>query len=223
MPALPAVSKVFRLDFNQTYGGNTRIKDRLFFSYTGAISAADAATLATTARNAWNTNLAPILVNTHSLTSIQLTDLNSNTGVQVVNSTAAPGTAAVAGVPAGAAMVFKLKTNLRFRGGHPRFYLTGIGANNLTTPETWLATGASTFLAAFQAMITAIQTAPPAAVGVVVNIAVSYFQGFHNVTFPSGRVRSVATLRTTPVQLTIASYAVNPNVASQRRRNQQSA
>jgi hypothetical protein len=67
-----------------------------------------------------------------------------------------------------------------------------------------------------------IITSPPAGMGVMLPVNVSYFQGFHNFTFPSGRVKAIPTVRPVPVVDLINNFSVNPHVGSQRRRNLQS-
>lgn len=222
MPALPAVPKTVRFDLRQTVGPNTRVQDRIFLRYSGTLSSTDLATILTTMRNAWNTNMAPLLITAQALTSITGTDLSSNTSAQQVNTVASAGTSAQASPGAGVAMVIKLKTALRFRGGHPRFYLAGLGAGSVASATQWATTSLTNVQSGFAAFIAASILAPPAAVGTLTHTTVSYFSGFHNVTLPSGRVRSIPTVRVTPVTNDVIAIATNPLIASQRRRNQQS-
>jgi hypothetical protein len=65
-------------------------------------------------------------------------------------------------------------------------------------------------------------TNAPTALTPAFQVNVSYFSGFTNVTFPSGRIRPVPKLRSVPLVDTVTSWSTNPNVASQRRRNLQS-
>jgi hypothetical protein len=72
------------------------------------------------------------------------------------------------------------------------------------------------------AWLAACITGAPVAVGTVTPVNVSFFSGFTNKTFPSGRTRPVPTPRVTPLIDPIIGSDVNPKVATQRRRNQQS-
>lgn len=222
MPALVPVPKVIRYDIIQSFASNASVRDRLFFQYSGTLNAADLATLLLNARNGWNTNMAPQLNNQHTLLSIVGTDLTSASSPQAVNSTASAGTGVSAPNPAGVAMVMKFKINRRYRGGHPRFYLVGTSQADTSTPETWSAAAITAKLNAFNAFLAACVAAPPAAVATLTQVNVSYFQGFQNRTFPSGRIRPVPTARGIPLVDTVVSVSVNPKIASQRRRNQQS-
>lgn len=222
MPALPAVSKVIRFDLRQTFNSNARVFDRFFLQYSGALSLTDLATVLTTVRNAWNTNMAPNMSVRHTLTSVQGTDLSSATSAQATNSTASVGTQAGTDLAAGTALVIQFKIARRYRGGHPRFYVVSMQQPRLADARTWSGATITALASAFGAFIAASVLAPPAAVGTLSHVNVRYFSGFHNVTLPSGRVRSIPTLLALPTVDAVNSYVVNPIVASQRRRNQQS-
>ncbi len=110
----------------------------------------------------------------------------------------------------------------RYRGGHPRTYLGALVSADLAGPAIWNATTLASLVTAWAGLMGDIAarvdtwTASPGAQ----HVNVSYYFGFHNVTYPSGRVRSVPTLRSTPVIDFVTNYGSNPNVCSQRRRNQ---
>lgn len=222
MPALPNVPKVIRLDFAQSYAGSPNIRDRVFIQYTGTLSAGDLATFLATFSASWNTNIAPLLNANHALSSITGTDLTTPSSPQAINSTARAGTNAAAAMAAGVALVVKFKINRRYRGGHPRFYFTGLAQSQMSTAVLWSAATITSFGQGFANFINGGLLAPPAAMGVVTHVSVSFFAGFTNKTFPSGRTRPVATVRGTPVVDAVQSYNVNPKIASQRRRNLQS-
>lgn len=223
MAALPPVPKVIRIDLLQTFGGNTRVLDHFFLQYSGALSIADLTTILNTVSSSWNTNIVGILQNVHTLTGVRGTDLTSATSPQVQIAASRVGTGTGPSTPSGTAMVIRFKVNRRYRGGHPRFYLSGLANGGLATPETWIAANLATVQTDWSNFISGCIASPPAAVGTLAHVNVSYFQGFTNKTFPSGRTRPVPNLRPGgPVVDLVVSYSVNPNVASQRRRNQQS-
>lgn len=224
MPALPNVAKVVRLDFFMTKGGDTRVRDRMFIQYSGAgPSVADMLTFLNQVSSAWLTNIAPLQDTATTLTSILGTDLSSASAAQNLNSTVRAGSRAGSGLQAGVAGIIKFKVARRYRGGHPRMYLpVGVGTDTATAQQ-WTSTFLALLLSGWQAFITALPTGLPASFGTISHVNVSYFQGFHVVTPLSGRSRTVATLRGTPVVDTVISYAINPNFGSQRRRNLQSA
>ena len=222
MPPLPNVSKVVRFDLLQSFGGNARIIDRIFLRYSGALSNTDLQTVLATMSAAWNANMAGQMSTNHTLTGIRGTDLTSNLGAQALNTTAHAGTQAGTDLPAGTALVIEFKIGRRFRGGHPRFYLCSQQAGRLATPKTWTAGIISGVATQFAAFIAACVLGPPAAVGTLTHTTVHYFSGF-TVSAPAGhRARNIPTVLANPTFDDVLSYAVNPIVASQRRRNQQS-
>lgn len=224
MPALPSPGKVIRCDLFFTYGPNTRVRDRIFFSYAGAGPvAADLTTLSGTISAAWNTNMVPQVNAGLVLTGITLTDLASNVGAQVVTSQNRVGTLAGNALPDGTAMVIKFKINRRYRGGHPRFYLAGRVSADLLQLNSWLPASATAVATAWQSFITACITTPPTNIGTMAHVNVSYFAGFTPTLFPTGRYRNIPKQRALPTVDTIQTYSVNGLVASQRRRNSQSA
>lgn len=224
MPALPPVPKVLRVDLIQTNQSNTRIRDRFFLQYTGSgPSVADLNTLATTIANAWSATLASETSNLASLTGVEITDLNSATGAQTERLFAFAGSVAGAFSPAGVAAVVKFKISRRYRGGHPRFYFGNLNNADLATSTTLSSSFQSSLATSFAAFIGDCVTTPPTSLGTLTHVNVSYFSGFHNITLASGRQRSVPTLRGTPLVDAVVAYSVNPQVGSQRRRNQQSA
>ena len=224
MPALPSPGKVIRCDLFQTVGANTRVKDRIYFSYAGAgPTVADLTTLTTTISGAWNTNISPQQNTGVTLTGITLTDLASASGAQTVTTVSRVGTLAGTAMAAGTAMVIKFKIARRYRGGHPRFYLPGRVTADLASSTAWLSSVGTTVANAFSAFITACEASPPTNIGTMTHSNVSYFTGFTNKTFPSGRTRAVPNQRGTPVVDAVTSYSVNLQIGSQRRRNQQSA
>jgi hypothetical protein len=225
MPALPAVAKVVRLDLFFTVGVNTRVRDRMFFSFAGAgPTVTDLNTWLTTVSAAWGTNMSPQQHTSCTLTSLEATDLTSSNGAQTTLTASHAGTLTGTGTApaAGIAVVIKFRISRRYRGGHPRFYMPGPSMGNLADSEHWTSAYATAIATAFAGFVTAAVTGPPANLGAMSHSNISYFLGFHNVTFPSGRQRAVPTLRALPVNDTVVSYAVNPIIASQRRRNQQS-
>jgi hypothetical protein len=224
MPALPAAGKVVRCDLFFTYSTNLRVRDRIYFNYTGAgPSVADLNTLAATISSAWNTQMSPQQNSSAVLTQIQLTDLVSSTGAQTVLTVSRTGTLAGAALPSATAMIIKFRIARRYRGGHPRFYLVGRVAQDETNQSAWLSASGSAVAVAWAAFIAACIAGPPASLGTMAHVNVSYFLGFTNKTFASGRTRAVPNVRATPVVDVVTSYSVNLTMGSQRRRSQQSA
>jgi len=220
MPALPAVAKVVRCDLRYSLGVDSNVENRLFFSYAGALSQTDAQTFAGLVRAQWIAHPMVQLATTLTLFQTEVTDLTSSTAAQALDTTTGAGANANAAAPNGVAFIAKFKLARRYRGGHPKVYLPGATGNNIATGAVWNGTYANSVMTAFAAGIGAIAGGAPAGMGAITHVNVSYFLGFHNVTLPSGRTVSRPTLRVAPVVDAVISYAFNPNVASQRRRNE---
>lgn len=224
MPPLPPVAKMLRVDLVQSFGTDTNIRNRLFFLYSGAgPSTSDLTTLATTIANAWSANISPQISGGHTLTGINITDLTSATGAQVITAQNKPGTINTgSALSASTSAIVKFKIARRYRGGHPRFYLSGQVSGNVQSPQQLTSAYQSGLATAFGVFIAAIETSPPTNIGTLVHENVSYFSGFQNKTYPSGRTRPVPVLRGSPLTDLVQSYSVNPRVGNQRRRIQQS-
>lgn len=221
MAALPPVPKGVRLDLHFAQGGDPNMQIREFFQYSGTLSVTDATTWGANIVAGWAANMPPYLHNTSALALTELTDLTSDTSPQIQNSTAVPGSRSAGPLPNGTAMLFKKLISRRYRGGHPRVYLPCLTVDYLSTPSTWDGTTAGTVLGAYQAFIAAcVANTNPAAIGTITHVNISYFHGFTNHTYPSGRVKPIPNQRTTPLVDSIVGMAVVLEVASQRRRNE---
>ena len=223
MPALPVVANVMRIDLKGTITGGGVFADRIFVRYATALSSADAATIATGVGTAWNTNLAPIISNNATLQTVTVTDLASVSGAQSVQSTVHAGTDAAATMPGASSVVVRFKIARRYRGGHPRFYLGPIASGHSANPDQWSAGFLTTVLADWNAFVNAVLALATGGTGALTHVNVSYFSGFSVVTNPiTHRARNVPSLRIAgPATDSVSSYSVNPNIASQRRRNHQ--
>lgn len=224
MPALPPVSKVVRVDHHFSDGGNPNVQIRNFFQYAGTLSTTDAATWLSNMITGLGTFMASFSQPTLTLVLSELTDLTSTSAAQVLNSTGTAGGAGAAPLTAGVALVIKKKIARRYRGGHPRVYLPGMSTTYLTSPIQWNSTSLANIVAGWTTFIAACTAnTNPAAIGAITEVNVSYFSGFTNKTFPSGRTHPVASQRVTPVVDAVIGHVGNSIPASQRRRNRQSA
>lgn len=181
-------------------------------------------TFATACRAEWHTAAMDAQQSTDtSLVKTVVTVLTSPTAGQAEDDTAVPGTDGGVRQGAAVAAVIKFKIARRYRGGHPRLYLGGLTASALADAQNVSAAYITSTLLAWNAYISLVlaQTAPFSATAVHCNV--SYFAGFTNHTFPSGRIRPIPNLRVAPVIDTVLSYAMNTKLCSQRRRNLQSA
>lgn len=161
--------------------------------------------LALALRNAWNTNLAGLFSTAVTMTQTSLTDLTSNTGLQAVNTTSAAGSfVSTTQMPANVALVISLKIGRRYRGGHPRMYLTGQCQVNTVNNQNWTGTWLTTVGTQTAAWLTAVNALTYASMPTITLVNLSYYTG--------------GVLRGTPAWDNITSIATHTRVDTQRRR-----
>lgn len=221
MPPLPSVSKVVRVDHHFTLAGDANAQVRMFFQYGGVLSQADALTWANAIATSWGAHMMAQLSNALSLTSTVLTDLSSASAPQAISTTSSTGSLAGVATSGATAIVMKKKIARRYRGGHPRMYIPGPSSGQLATEQTWAAGYIASVNTAFAAYVSDALTNVPAAAAPATEVNVSFFSGFTNKTFPSGRTHPVPTARVTPLVDVIIANTMNPRPANQRRRSLQ--
>jgi hypothetical protein len=207
--------------FTQSVGSDSDVLNRLFFTYTGGPPAqSDCLAFATDAATAWNSDIAPKLSTNVTLTSVTVTDLNSSSGQTAVALVSHAGTAGAASVPAGSCMVIHGHISRRYRGGHQRWYQSGLPNTDLSTAQQWSTTSTNAYSTAFTSFIAAIAGSTSGTTTGLAAAQVSYYSGSTQVLYPSGRYHTVPTKRSSGLTDAITGWTVNQNVASQRRRNQ---
>jgi hypothetical protein len=226
MPALPAVPKAVKFVLSGLINGTKPWVNAFHSGYSvgGALSAAEVLALAQVVNASWGANVAPLLTTITTLNSVVATALDSATAPVGVDGTVQTGGDADEPVAAGTAFVVQRKLSRRYRGGHSRVYIPGLPVHTLAAAADailWDATFAALLLdawadveeSAFTQLIADGRTDAH-------STNISYFQGFTNFTFPSGRIRAISTPRVTPIVDPIVTWAFNPRPCSQRRRQQ---
>jgi hypothetical protein len=223
MPALPDVPAVIRLSVRQVLSEDIDVINRIFVKYSG--SAPNQSQLTTFAAAVGTAFVSRLFANlSHELTgfSVTATDLTSATSPEVIVPMTGTGASVTASCPAGTALVISAKIARRYRGGHPRTYICGLPNDQLTDAQSWTSTLVTAIQTDFSNWISDIEAAGWTGAGTITPVNVSYYQGFVNHTFPSGRVRPIPVLRPGgPVVDLITAHQANTRVASQRRRNLQ--
>lgn len=217
-PPAPKTAR-FRLHIQIT--GGPIASPHFYMRYTNTLSSTDALTLCTTLATSWNTRLAPITTPSYTLIQTDVNDLDSRTGVEVGFTTSHVGTAAGAEVAAAVSFVLSHHTSLKYRGGHSRVYLPGISGSNLTDRNSWSAVGQGAVFTAWSGLISDLTTSPPVGVGALSQVVVRYISS-NKADFPPNAIPpAFPALLPTPLILPVTSITSNPQVGSQRRRNQQ--
>lgn len=219
--ALPDVPNVLRVQLRHTISADHDALCRFFLSYSGtAPTDAQCATFASGVRAGWATDIASLVLDQTQLTETTVTDLTTPSSGTGVDTTTVNGSGDASTNAGGLALVVSGKIVRRYRGGHPRIYLPYFGVSQLTTPQAWDGAALSTFLSAWNAFMVIVQGLTWATGSITSAVNISYFQGFENFTFPSGRVKAIPKLRTAgPVIDNITAWSLNSAPASQRRRN----
>lgn len=223
MPALPDVASVIRITTKLSVsGGSSDIISRWFMKYTGtAPTNADLNTLAAAVVTHWGVEMKGLFHSAYHLTEVEIVDLTSPSAAVGLASASVAGTRSGEVLSAAAAVCVQYKIGRRYRGGHPRSYWPMGVQGDLADVNTWDSTMITSSEADVAAFIADVAGEVWSGGGTLTHVNVSYYDGFTNVTGPTGRARAVPTLRVTPVVDDVAGYNTNPQVASQRRRNQQ--
>jgi hypothetical protein len=165
--------------------------------------------------------MSPQLATSCNLFEVRVTDLNSQSGVVVTVGVSHPGTSAGTPMTAAACVVLQAHVAFRFRGGHFRVYLPGLQGNLLSDLNTLNPVPAAALLAAWTGMLSDIANAPPVGVGAMSQIA-WHTHSSNPADFPSGHPTTKPPWPlATPVPHPITGWSFNPQLGSQRRRNQQ--
>lgn len=205
MTPLPAVAGAVRVEILWTQEG-IPCANILHLGYTG--DPPDAGELAVLANavfeNFWSLDFAAIFSTGTTLVGIRCTDLSSDTGAVGEYTSGVTGTDATGFQPAQASMLVNFAISRRYRGGHPRMYLPGLGRSALDTASTWTSDAVSRASVAISAYISGIATVSFGANTVTGPIAISY--------------RNANAPRVDPLVELITGGVVSGLLATQRRR-----
>lgn len=222
MPPMPSVPNVIKLELRYADLHDSNIVNRLFWRYDssggaptngdlatwlGGVSAAYTAAPCTT----WKSS-------SERLTELVATDLSSPTGA--VASLACDIVGLATGSPMGAAICFLASFLIarRYRGGHPRMYISGPTSISAGDAETLTPAATSGVQTDWTDFFSAVSAVPVYADNLPEHVNVSFYSGFTNFTYPSGRTYPRPTLRETPLVDTVTGLVVSNKFASQRRR-----
>lgn len=223
MPPLPAVPKCiqFKLFFNDN--GNSNVQMLLYFTYTGTLAQADLQALCNQLQTQWNTHMGPQICATCSLLGVTGNDLSSSLAPKSASTGAAQaGGLANPELSSGAAFVISHETARKYRGGHSRSYIPGQAQQHLADGNTWTAAVQSAMLTAWNAFVTSfITTAVPVAVGTLQQVVAHRYGRSATAPVLSAGTESPSVPLANPFTDPVTASIANPQVGSQRRRNQQ--
>lgn len=205
-----------------TLDNDTDVVNRFFMDYASGSPPTSLNTMCTGIGTDWGTDMKALFGTPYTLTAVEAIDLASSTAPVGAIGTSVTGTRSGTRISASSCAIVRFHIGRRYRGGHPRAYLAAGTTSDLTTEQQWSAAFTAAVGSAWATFIGHVAARVNTAYGISVSrhMNVSYYHGFTNVTYPSGRTYPRPTLRVTPVVDPVLSYTVNPHVGSQRRRNQ---
>jgi hypothetical protein len=221
VPALPSPGQVIRVALDFQVGSDAHALTRFFVAYSGtAPAASDLLHFGGVLNSAADALLPAVMHPDTTYLGCTLTDLASDTGAETNSPETTVGTETGAALGAAVAVVTKLTIGRRYRGGKPKgFWPLGTAAD-LDTRQTWLSGSVTNFLNAIEAIQTSLEGASSSGTAITAPVNVSYYGPPNRIiTGSTGRVRTVSTVRATPLVDTIQAIAVDTHLGSQRRRN----
>lgn len=224
MPALPPVPQVLKIIFKGDLVGDLDVIQRLYYQYTGtAPTASGLAAAANAIGGHWQSTVGTFLAAQMHFSSVTIIDLTSSTAAEGVSTTGWVGAGSCTPESGGVAAVMQHRIARRYRGGHPRTYVAGMCNSHRSSAQIWDPTWLAGLVAEWNTFATDVASdlVSNAGVASATYVNVSFYQGFTNHTFPSGRTRAIPTLRATPLVDVITTTTGNPKIGSQRRRNGQ--
>lgn len=220
MPALPVVPSVVKVELRYQDLHDANIINRFFVKYdTGTPTAGDMITFCTGVHAAYVSAACATWKSTQEkLVEVEAQDLSSPTGAVGNITVLEPGLSA--GNPLGAQVAFLASFVIarRYRGGHPRMYISGPTSLSATDNETLTPAATTSLQTEWTNFFTAVQALPLGTSTGVTHVNVSYYAGFTNFTYPSGRTYPRPNIRPTPVTDTITGLIISNKYATQRRR-----
>ena len=222
MPALPNHPGVLRYKALWLVGTDNEVSTVFHYTYTGGPpSAADAAAIAANMYGVFAVHVIGALNAANSLRGVSVQDLTSPTSAFGEDLALLAGTRSGGELAAGTAVLANYSIVRRYRGGKPRSYWPWGSDTDLATPQTWNSGGLTAFGTAIDYIFSESTGFTSGTTVVGVPCSVSDYEGFTSVLNPiTGRTRDVPKVRSVAIPPDVfGPVVINPNVASQRRRN----
>lgn len=192
-----------------------------YWSYSGgAPSAADCASFADQLVNNAQSAFAGLMPTVWGVDAAMVVDLASSTGREATSGTPWLGTATGAALAPASATLINHQIGRRYRGGKPRTYLPIGTAADIASAGVWSGAHITAAASAWGDWVSLFISATSGTTTITAIVNVSYYGPPNKlVTGSTGRVKTVSTMRTTPIVDGIVAHSVHQNVTSQRRRN----
>lgn len=212
VPALPVVAGVIKFTVEGTCDGGGTWVNVLHWSYTGtAPTGATLNSFCSSLLTAWGTQFAPLMDSTRTITTVTAVDLASTSGAAGSASDTLPGTRTGTLLPASTAVVVSKLIARRYRGGHPRSYLSLGVTDDLTNAASWTSGLTVATDGAYIAVSTAMAALAVGGTNLDLEACVSYYD---TATVPAPPHR-----RVTPLVEPVTGINVRTKIGTQRKRN----
>lgn len=205
MPFIPLANAV-RVAVNYTCLG-LEMANVLYMSHAaGALTVAEAETIAADINTAWAANVMTQVVDDLVMASVVVTDASSATGVQATQVATQAGTSTVAPCPPNIALCVTVRSTLRSRNGRGRIYLPGIGEDKVDGAGTVDNTFRNNVVSAFNDLATdLLASTHTLGMGVA-----SFYSQTENPTPPHARAAGLFS--------PLSAFTVDATIDTQRRR-----
>jgi hypothetical protein len=210
VPALPFVPNVVKIVVEGTTP-DFPWANVFHWTYTGTPPpGATCASFAVSIYNEWVADFIPLMSIPSTLEKVTVVDLASDLGGEGESAASTPGTAGATFISASSAVLVSKTIDRRYRGGHPRSYIfAGIVADLLDSAH-WTGAFTASVLAAYSNFTDALNALTHAGTALFGEATVSYVDKALNPVAPYRRA--------VPLVLPVVSFAVEPELANQRRR-----
>jgi len=210
MPPLPPVPGVIRIALKGTVGPFNWV-NVLHFTWSGTPPTSTVlGTLGSDVGAAWLADMSPMQDSDTALVLTTLTDLTSDTAAQAEVATPAVGSRTGDFLPASACYLVDYPVTVRYRGGHPRTYLSVGVFSDLADSAHWSTDMRDAVTSAWENFLGAIGGFSDSGFTVGNPVAVSYVNRVINPVPPYRR--------TTPLVLPLDGITFPLQLANQRRR-----
>lgn len=219
MAVLPAVPQVARIQLHQTYGSDSNVMNTFHAKFTGSPQEADLNAWAVAVKQSWVTHLSGMVMPSLILNGVVITDLSSSngaTGSDIENN--AGGNVSSTGVPGNVAMVMRFQINRRYRGGHPRQYISGLPNADLEDEDHWSAATINNWDAGYTLFMAGVVNYVGTNVAGTQIVNVSYVSGHTWAQDQHSNWHKIPTYRASPQVDLVQGFVANGLIGTMRRR-----
>lgn len=169
--------------------------------------------------SAWDTYVGPFISSSVHTLACDGIDLSSDDGAGNTADVDVAGSGDATSVDNQIAGIVKFDIARRYRGGKPKMYLPGLGADLQEDGSHWTDAAVNDIGSAFTSMAGIIDEISTAGIALIGIVNVSRYQGFTAVENPiTHRWRNIPTYRSDPLVDLVGGFTMDPLMGTQKRR-----